>query len=185
MTCDSCELMFCEGCSQKEEVPMVLICVGSDDHEGCFKRMCEVCERNQDEVCFIGCDECEGFWCDSCDKAPPLNFCDWKGCTKVSCEDCETSPFAAVAMTCTAEIARSGLAGYTANAAIRNTAPRALRSITNARKYRARPAIITKFGGSIQTSNPGGPPRRRRRCRLRLVHVIAHVIQFLSSSDGM
>ena len=93
MTCDSCELMFCEGCSQKEEVPMVLICVGSDDHEGCFKRMCEVCERNQDEVCFIGCDECEGFWCDSCDKAPPLNFCGWKGCTKVSCEDCGNFSF--------------------------------------------------------------------------------------------
>ena len=88
MDCDSCELMFCEGCSQKDEVPGVLICVGSDDREGCFKRMCEICERDQDEVCFIGCDECEGFWCDSCDKAPEVYFCDGKGCNTVSCEDC-------------------------------------------------------------------------------------------------
>ena len=74
MTCDSCDLMFCEGCSQKDEVPYVLTCVGSDDREGCLKRMCEPCAKNQDEVCFIGCDECEGFWCDSCDKAPEVIF---------------------------------------------------------------------------------------------------------------
>ena len=45
MDCDSCDLMFCEGCSQKDEVPGVLICVGSDDREGCFKRMCEICAK--------------------------------------------------------------------------------------------------------------------------------------------
>ena len=93
MHCDSCDLIFCEGCSQKDGVPYVLTCVGSDDHEGCGKRMCEPCAKNQDEVCFIMCDECEGFWCDSCDKAPPLNFCGWKGCTKVSCEDCGNFSF--------------------------------------------------------------------------------------------
>ena len=195
MTCDSCELMFCEGCSQKEEVPMVLICVGSDDHEGCFKRMCEVCERNQDEVCFIGCDECEGFWCDSCDKAPPLNFCDWKGCTKVSCEDCETSPFAAVAMTYTAEIARSGLAGYTANAAIRNTAPRALRSITNARKYTSTSRLhhkIRRINSNFEPRRPAAPSPTvptpvgtTSACNTIPLIKRRHVIQFLSSSDGM
>ena len=88
MTCDSCDLIFCERCSQKDEVPYVLTCVGSDDREGCGKRMCEPCAKNQDEVCFIGCDECEGFWCDSCDKAPEVYFCDGKGCTTASCEDC-------------------------------------------------------------------------------------------------
>jgi len=92
MHCDSCGLMFCERCSQKDaQVPMVLICVGSDDREGCFKRMCEPCADKQDEVCFIECDECEGFWCDSCDKAPEMNFCDGKDCTSVSCEDCGNS----------------------------------------------------------------------------------------------
>jgi len=88
MYCESCDLMFCERCSQKDEVPGVLICVGSDAREGCFMRMCESCADKQDEVCFIGCDECEGFWCDKCDKAPEMNFCDGKGCTTVSCEDC-------------------------------------------------------------------------------------------------
>ena len=88
MYCDSCDLMFCEGCSQKDEVPYVLTCVGSDAREGCFMHMCEPCADKQDEVCFIGCDECEGFWCDSCDKAPEVYFCIGKGCTTVSCDDC-------------------------------------------------------------------------------------------------
>jgi hypothetical protein len=88
MSCDYCDLMFCEGCSGKEEVPFVLICTGSDDTEGCHMRICEDCDANQDEVDFIGCDECAGFWCDSCGLSPELYFCEKIGCTRVVCEDC-------------------------------------------------------------------------------------------------
>ena len=104
MYCDSCDLMFCKECSQKDEVPGVLICVGSDAREGCFMLMCETCADNQDEVC-LGATNAKAFGAINVTKPQTYIFVKGRVAPQPAVKTAGTSSFAVIAMTSTAEIA--------------------------------------------------------------------------------
>lgn len=88
-SCDDCGIRICRLCSFASEHAHT--CTGSDDKAGCFKTLCEECDKRKDFT-FVSCDGCYGFWCDDCLPRQDTHMCsgsdDKQGCSLTFCPDC-------------------------------------------------------------------------------------------------